>query len=67
MLVMPRAYTEKEIEQAKVLLEKMRDNCVRKDADAYNDPEREEKKKALEMALEGLIRLPRNFEESGVR
>jgi hypothetical protein len=63
MLVIPKTYTEKEIEQAKVLLEKMCDNCVRKDTDAYDDPEREKKKKALEMALEGLRRLPREFGE----
>ena len=63
MLAMLKTYTEKEIEQAKVLLEKMRDNCIRKDTDAYDDPEREKKKKALEMALEGLRRLPREFGE----
>nr|DAW03895.1 MAG TPA: hypothetical protein [Caudoviricetes sp.] len=63
MLAMLKTYTEKEIEQAKVLLEKMRDNCIRKDTDAYDDPERGKKKKALEMALEGLRRLPREFGE----
>lgn len=58
-----KSYSCKEIAKAKELLLKMRDNCVKKDSDAYDDPEREEKKKALEMALEGLRRLPREFGE----
>lgn len=56
-----KSYTCKEIAKAKELLLKMSDNCVRKDSDAYDDPEREEKQKALDMALEGLKRLPIYF------
>ena len=40
-------YTERAVK----LLKQMRDNCVPKETDAYNDPLRKEKHEALSMAI----------------
>ena len=47
MVTLTRAYTDEEITEATRLLLKMRDNCVRKNTDKYDDPLRKEKYNAL--------------------
>ena len=59
MVTMTRAYTDEEITEATRLLLEMRDNCVCKDTDKYDDPLRKEKYNALNMAIEGVQYLPR--------
>ena len=54
MVTMTRAYTDEEITEATRLLLKMRDNCVRKNTDKYDDPLRKEKYNALNMAIDGI-------------
>ena len=54
MVTMTRAYTDEEITEATRLLLKMRDNCVRKNTDKYDDPLRKEKYNALNMAIKGV-------------
>ena len=58
MVTMTRAYTDEEITEATRLLLKMRDNCVRKNTDKYDDPLRKDKYNALNMAIDGLQYLP---------
>lgn len=58
-MAMTRAYTDEEITEATRLLLEMRDNCVCKDTDKYDDPLRKEKYNALNMAIDGLQYLPR--------
>ena len=53
-----KAYTKEEITEATKLLLQMRDNCVKKDTDKYDDPLRKEKYNALNMAIDGLQYLP---------
>lgn len=52
-------YTEEEITEATRLLLQMRDNCVKKDTDEYDDPLRKDKYNALNMAIDGLQYLPK--------
>ena len=56
---MTRAYTDEEIIECTRLLLEIRDNCVQKDTDKYDDPLRKEKYNALNMAIEGVQYLPR--------
>ena len=52
------AYTEEEITEATRLLLQIRDNCIKKDTDKYDDPLRKDKYNALNMAIDGLQYLP---------
>ena len=58
MAELTKAYTKEEITEATKLLLQMRDNCVKKDADKYDDPLRKEKYNSLNMAIDGLQYLP---------
>ena len=58
MAELTKAYTKEEITEATKLLLQMRDNCVKKDTDKYDDPLRKEKYNALNMAIDGLQYLP---------
>ena len=58
MAELTRAYTEEEITEATRLLLQMRDNCVKKDTDKYDDPLRKDKYNALNIAINGLQYLP---------
>jgi hypothetical protein len=58
MVTMTSAYTDEEITEATRLLLEMRDNCIRKDTDKYDDPLRKYKYNALNMAIDGLQYLP---------
>lgn len=51
-------YTYKELTGATRLLENMRDNCIKKDTDTYNDPDRERKYEALNIAIDAIKKLP---------
>ena len=51
-------YTYKELTGATRLLENMRDNCIKKDTDAYDDPDRERKYEALNIAIDAIKKLP---------
>lgn len=51
-------YTYKELTGATHLLENMRDNCIKKDTDAYDDPDRERKYEALNIAIDAIKKLP---------
>lgn len=44
-------YSSDELADADKLLREMRDNCIKKDGDVYDDPQREEKYKALSIAV----------------
>ena len=59
MVTMTRAYTEEEITEATRLLLQIRDNCIKKDTDKYDDPLRKEKYNALNMAIDGIQYLPK--------
>ena len=59
MAELTRAYTDEEITEATRLLLVMRDNCIKKDTDKYDDPFRKEKYNALNMAIEGVQYLPK--------
>ena len=50
-------YTSGELNEAIELLMGMRDNCVRKETDIYNDPKRDAKYKALTIAIRELDHL----------
>lgn len=50
-------YTSGELNEAIKLLMEMRDNCVRKETDIYNDPKRDAKYKALTIAIRELDHL----------
>ena len=43
-------YSSDELADADELLREMRDNCIKKDSDKYDDSKRKEKYKALEIA-----------------
>ena len=58
MVTMTIAYTEEEITEATRLLLQIRDNCIKKDTDKYDDPLRKDKYNALNMAIDGLQYLP---------
>ena len=58
MAELTKAYTKEEITEATKLLLQMRDNCIKKDTDKYDDPLRKEKYNALNMAIDGLQYLP---------
>lgn len=51
-------YTYKELTGATRLLENMRDNCIKKDTDTYDDPDRERKYEALNIAIDAIKKLP---------
>ena len=59
MAELTRAYTEEEITEATRLLLQIRDNCIKKDTDKYDDPLRKDKYNALNMAIEGVQYLPK--------
>lgn len=54
---MTNKYTYEELNEAIELLMEMRDNCVRKETDTYNDPKRDAKYKALTIAIKELDHL----------
>lgn len=54
---MTNKYTYEELNEAIELLMEMRDNCVRKETDTYNDPKRDAKYKALTIAISELDHL----------
>ena len=58
MAELTKSYTKEEITEATKLLLQMRDNCVKKDTDKYDDPLRKEKYNSLNMAIDGLQYLP---------
>ena len=58
MAELTKAYTKEEITEATKLLLQMRDNCVKKDTDKYDDTLRKEKYNSLNMAIDGLQYLP---------
>lgn len=51
-------YTYADINKAINLLAEMRDNCVKKDDDKYDDPKRAEKYDALNLALYAINIIP---------
>lgn len=51
-------YTYEKLTAATRLLENMRDNCIKKDTDTYNDPDRERKYEALNIAIDAIKKLP---------
>lgn len=51
-------YTYADINKAIKLLAEMRDNCVKKDDDKYDDPKRAEKYDALNLALYAINIIP---------
>lgn len=50
-------YTYGELNETIELLMEMRDSCVKKETDAYNDPKRDAKYKALTIAIRELDHL----------
>ena len=58
MEILTSAYTYEELTGATRLLENMRDNCVKNDTDAYDDPNRERKYEALNIAIDAIKKLP---------
>lgn len=50
-------YKAEDIALAKRLIAEMRDNCRRKPTDKYDDPKREQKHHALNIAMDALNRL----------
>nr|DAL87258.1 MAG TPA: hypothetical protein [Caudoviricetes sp.] len=51
-------YTYADINNAIKLLSEMRDNCIKKDDDKYDDPKRAEKYDALSLALYAINIIP---------
>ena len=51
---MAKRYSTNEIMEATDILEEMRDNCIKKDTDMYDDPKRDAKHKALTVAIDVL-------------
>lgn len=51
-------YTYEDINNAIKLLSEMRDNCIKKDDDKYDDPKRSEKYDALNLALYAINIIP---------
>ena len=49
-------YTAEDIELAKRLISEMRENCCKKPTDKYDDPKREQKRHALNIAMDALNR-----------
>ena len=58
MEILTSAYTYEELTGATRLLENMRDNCVKNDTDAYDDPDRGRKYEALSIAIDAIGKLP---------
>lgn len=58
MEILTPAYTHEELTGATRLLENMRDNCIKKDTDAYDDPDRDKKHEALNIAIGAIKKLP---------
>lgn len=58
MEILTPTYTYKELTGATRLLENMRDNCIKKDTDTYDDPDRERKYEALNIAIDAIKKLP---------
>lgn len=54
MEILTPTYTYKELTGATRLLENMRDNCIKKDTDTYDDPDRERKYEALNIAIDAI-------------
>lgn len=50
-------YTYEHLTNAARLLENMRDNCIKKDTDAYDDPDRDKKREALNIAIDAIDKL----------
>ena len=57
MEILTPSYTYEELTDATRLLNNMRDNCIKKDTDAYDDPDRERKYKALSIAIDAIYKL----------
>lgn len=58
MEILTSAYTYEELTGATRLLENMRDNCIKKGTDAYDDPDRDKKHEALNIAIGAIKKLP---------
>lgn len=58
MEILTPTYTYEELTGATRLLENMCDNCIKKDTDTYNDPDRERKYEALNIAIDAIKKLP---------
>ena len=52
-------YSKKEIEEALAMLRNMQENCLAKSTDKYNDPLRDKKCKALNIAIESIKSTPK--------
>ena len=50
-------YAAEDINLAKRLISEMRENCCKKPTDKYDDPKREQKHHALNIAMDALNRL----------
>lgn len=58
MEILTPTYTYEKLTGATRLLENMRNNCIKKDTDAYDDPDRERKYEALNIAIDAIKKLP---------
>lgn len=58
MEILTPTYTYEELTGATRLLENMRDNCIKKYTDTYDDPYRERKCEALNIAIDAIRNLP---------
>lgn len=58
MEILTPTYTYEELTGATRLLENMCDNCIKKDTDTYDDPDRERKYEALNIAIDAIKKLP---------
>lgn len=58
MEILTSAYTYEELTGATRLLENMRDNCIKKGTDTYDDPDRKRKYEALNIAIDAIKKLP---------
>lgn len=58
MEILTSTYTYEELTGATRLLENMRDNCVKNDTNAYDDPDRGRKYEALSIAIDAIGKLP---------
>lgn len=58
MEILTPTYTYEKLTGATRLLENMRNNCIKKDTDAYDDPDRERKYEALNIAIDAIKKPP---------
>ena len=58
MEILTPTYTYEELTGATRLLENMCDNCIKKDTDTYDDPDRKRKYEALNIAIDAIKKLP---------